>query len=107
MSAEVLPQPGQRGQRLQLQVRHKELQQGLPFHLLRSSKTAVSMGRGDLAFCSAWLRKKEKYIYFFSPSQANAPPPIAIQSKHGKHWTSVYVMVSEAVSGGGDPDVQS
>lgn len=46
------------------------------------------------------VKKKEKYIFFFSPNQANAPPPIAIQSKHRKHWTSVYVMVSEAVSGG-------
>lgn len=80
MSAEVLPQPGQHRQRLQLQVWHKELQQGLPFHLLCSSKTAVSMERRDLAFFflfSGWSRK-EKYTF----SQNQCLSTHAIQSKH-------------------------
>lgn len=48
--AQVLPQPRRHGQELQLQMRHKELQQGLPLYLLRAPETAVSVGRGNLAF---------------------------------------------------------
>lgn len=48
LPAEVLPQPGRHGQELQLQMRHKKLQQRLPLHLLRPPETAVSVGRGDL-----------------------------------------------------------
>lgn len=69
LPAEVLPQPGRRGQRLHLQVWHKELQQGLPFYVLCSSKTALPMGRGDLEFFSSQDIQKLFFFFFAQPGQ--------------------------------------
>lgn len=77
VSAEVLPQPGRNRQGLHLQVWHQELQQGIPFHVLCSPKTALPLGRGDLEFCCGCLRnEKTFFFFFFSASPANASPPM-------------------------------